>query len=121
MVVLNCAKRLSRDSRARQSYFSSQYLQTSCAYESGKPCDQSSTHSRSGHRVVRKRRFKSSSSASVTEIRNGVISLLILSLRLRDDLSRKSDQSRNDLSMSSGPTFSEVHQKADATTRAQSG
>ena len=34
---------------------------TFCAYTSGSPCDQSSTHSRSGHRVARNRRFRSSS------------------------------------------------------------
>ena len=54
--VVNCGHAFIRSSAAAKSYSSHQYAARSCTNASGIPCDQSSTVSRSGHRVLRRRR-----------------------------------------------------------------
>src|SRR5216684_4993224 len=62
----------------RQSYSCAQYSQIFCTYSRGIPCDESGTVCRSGHRVARRRFFRSLRSASLTCILNGRISSLMV-------------------------------------------
>ena len=74
IVVRNCGKELSSDSKRRQSYSRSQYETSDLAFSTGTPCDQSRTVSRSGQRVLASRSLRSSISASGMATRNGRMS-----------------------------------------------